>query len=248
MSQAPPADDRLPEVGSSKPAHQSPRKSGSRVFVLIGLFAVLIGGIGFMYWKKNHDEKVTNDVVSALQARGLDITFSNGNPQETAIPLFQSMASTKVIRIGSGKSHVTDDVLKQLTAVNLDMNLDLDNCPITDVGLANLKGKRNVRWLKLLGTKVTNDGLKYLQGMDLEILDLSQTQVDDQGLATLAQFDFPHLKDLAVAGTKVTDKGIQPLTRFHELEWLTLSETKVTKKGRQQLKAELPDVSVVGVK
>ena len=37
----------------------------------------------------------------------------------------------------------------RIREINQDMGLMLNNCPITDDGLASLEGKHNLRWLEL---------------------------------------------------------------------------------------------------
>jgi Leucine-rich repeat (LRR) protein len=65
---------------------------------------------------------------------------------------------------------------------------------VTDAGLKELPGLRNLTTLSLGDTKVTDEGLKNLAGLkDLSELDLSLTQTTDKGLKELAG-----LKNLAM--------------------------------------------------
>jgi hypothetical protein len=57
---------------------------------------------------------------------------------------------------------VTDAGLKALALLNL-KSLDLDNTQVTDAGLKALVPLKTLTFLSLLGTKVTNDGVKELQ-------------------------------------------------------------------------------------
>ena len=72
----------------------------------------------------------------------------------------------------------------------------LSSCPITDQGLSKLEGKSNVRCLVLTKTGITDEGIKYLRGMNLQTLDLSSTKITDKGLAALGELEFPRLKKM----------------------------------------------------
>jgi len=62
----------------------------------------------------------------------------------------------------------------------------LDRTEITDKGLKQLAGLKNVKVLNLYDTKVTDAGLKGLAALkDLEALDLRATPVTDKGLKEL---------------------------------------------------------------
>jgi len=249
MSQVPPTESQsIPAVdGAGQPqAASKPKSKGTRALVLLVLFICLIGAAGFTYWTTVRDEKITDNVVKSLLDRGISVTISQGEAQESSFPLFQSLASTKIIRIGSGNARVSDEDLKEIATMNQDLDLVLDGCPISDDGLANLKGKRNIRWLKLRGTKVDDAGIPLLKGMNLETLDLTSTKVGDKGLESLGQFDMPRLKELSVASTSVTDDGIMHLSGFKTLEWLAVGNSKVTGHGKKQLKSKLPEVTVLG--
>jgi hypothetical protein len=250
MSQVPPAENHsIPAVdGASQPqAASKPKSKGSRALVLLLLFICLIGAAGYTYWTTVRDEKLTDNVVKTLLDRGISVTVSQGEAQDSSFPLFQSLASTKIIRIGSGNARVSDEDLKEISHMNQDLDLVLDGCPVSDDGLANLKGKRNIRWLKLRGTKVDDAGISLLKGMNLETLDLTSTKVTNKGLETLGQFDMPRLKELSVASTSVTDDGMKYLGGFKTLEWLAVGNSKVTAQGKKQLKSKLPELTVLGV-
>ncbi len=72
-----------------------------------------------------------------------------------------------------------------------------------------LKGLTNLRWLNL-DNIINNAGLKYLNGMkQLEFLHLGSTAVSDEGLPSLE--GLTNLKDLKLTRTAVTEKGVADL-------------------------------------
>ena len=67
-------------------------------------------------------------------------------------------------------------------------------------------------------------------------------------LAALSQLEFPYLGTLTIEHLpNVTDKGIQQLAGFQSLEFLTVTGTKVTRKGAEQLRNKIPGLTVLGL-
>lgn len=121
--------------------------------------------------------------------------------------------------------------------------LDLDNTPVTDAGLASLGRLTNLRILHLDRTAVTCEGLTSLRGLpDIEELYLMQTNVTDLGLEHLAQL--PKLKLLYLDNTQVSDVGLERLETARTLRWLSLGNTQVTKAGVTRLQNKLPDCAI----
>jgi hypothetical protein len=66
------------------------------------------------------------------------------------------------------------------------VSLALCRGPVTDAGLRELAGLKNLTWLDLRDTRVTDAGLKHLAGLkNLATLYLQDTQVTDAGVAEL---------------------------------------------------------------
>ncbi|HTU99710.1 MAG TPA: hypothetical protein VMF13_04175, partial [Luteitalea sp.] len=86
---------------------------------------------------------------------------------------------------------------------------------------------KDLIWLDLSRTKVTDAGLKTLAKMpNLQHLDLRDTTVGDAGLDALAPLQ--HLRTLGLYGTAVTDAGLPALQRLTGLRRLYVGETRVT--------------------
>lgn len=115
---------------------------------------------------------------------------------------------------------------------------------LTDEGLAQIAGLKNVVYLNLAKTKITGRGLVHLKGLtQLRILHLEMTNVDDAGIAHLAGLD--NLEYLNLYLTKVTDKSLAHLKGMKKLKKLYVWQTKITDSGVENLKKSLPQLKVV---
>ena len=134
------------------------------------------------------------------------------------------------------------------------LTLDLAGTTVTDVGLKELAGLRNLTTLSLYGIQVTDKGLRVLDDLGLlhalqnaggldgkrptkadEVVSLylSNTRLTDTGLKGLERFK--NLTELELHATEVTDDGLKQLRGFHKLTLLSLSYTKVTDSGLKEL-------------
>jgi len=225
-------------TGAAKRGHK-------RLATLAGSFLLLIALCGYFYWAMVHDQNTTARIQKELKEDGVQVMFSQAEPKDASFSPFQSLTPT--VKIVAPAGNITNELLVRIRDINQDMDLMLNNCPITDDGLASLEGKHNLRWLELRKTKITDEGLKHLRGTDLELLDLSTTKIGDAGLANLGDLDLPNLKTLALEQlTNVTDEGISHLARFKSLEFLSVAGTKVTPNGMRHLKNKLPELTILG--
>jgi hypothetical protein len=249
------SEAQLPDEGAAKVAGPettampvgkvAPKRGHKRLAGLAAAFLALMAACAYGYWSTVHDQNTTAQIQKELKDEGVQVIFSQGEPKDSNYSPFQGITST--VRVVAPAGNVTDAQLTRIRLINQDLGLMLNNCPITDDGLASLEGKHNLRWLELRKTKITDEGIKHLRGTDLEELDLSATKVDDAGLANLGEIDLPNLKTLALEGLgKVTDEGISHLSRFKSLEFLSLAGTKVTPTGMRHLKGKLPEVTILG--
>jgi serine/threonine protein kinase/Leucine-rich repeat (LRR) protein len=148
----------------------------------------------------------------------------------TALPA----ADFELTTINLKSRPVTDAGLHELTGLkNLD-ELFLSGTPITDAGLAHLQGLTGLKHLLLDGTQVTGAGLTNLRGLkDLQNLVLNWSRVADSGLVHLESLT--ELRALNLRGTQVTDAGLTHLRTLTKLEMLSLSRLPVSDTGLAQL-------------
>jgi hypothetical protein len=83
----------------------------------------------------------------------------------------------------------------------------------------------------------------------LRVISVPKTGADDAFLTFLAERPrrAPYLTELNLAGTCITDKGLQELTEFDLLRRLDLSGTKATKQGIQAAVKSLPSLEWIGM-
>ena len=96
----------------------------------------------------------------------------------------------------------------------------------------------------MLGTRVTDVGLRHLEGLSrLETLSLARTQVSDMGLRHLEGLS--RLRCLDLEGTQASDTGLVRLYGLGELQTLYLGRTRVTEAGTERLQAKLPRLKIL---
>lgn len=114
---------------------------------------------------------------------------------------------------------------------------------ITDHGLGKLTKLKSLRRLGLSGARLTPAGLKALQGLPLERLDLwNCAALDDSAAEALGAI--PTLANLDLSYTAMGDEGLQRLAQLRNLKRLYLTETKVTLEAVQAFRKENPDTFV----
>ena len=98
-------------------------------------------------------------------------------------------------------------------------------------------------WLNLAGTAVTDAGLAQVAGLkNLQRLHLEKTAVTDAGLAHLK--NLTELRYLNLYGTKVTDKGLESLKGLKKLRNLYVWQTAVTEEGAKALAGSVTGIDI----
>jgi serine/threonine protein kinase len=96
---------------------------------------------------------------------------------------------------------------------------------------------------------IRDDDLARFQGLpQLELLNLSFTNIGDEGLARLN--DLPKLTNVYLVATRITDAGLADLVQFNRLTSLFIAKTAVTDSGLAHLAAipTLNELNLVGCK
>jgi hypothetical protein len=139
-----------------------------------------------------------------------------------------------VLGLRLGGTAVTDTGLKELVGLKNLRRLDLQTTRVTDAALKTLATFENLEDLSLGHTQVTLAGLKGLAGLtNLRKLDLQGTRVTDAGMKELTALT--NLRSLNLQGTRVTDAGMKELTALTNLRSLNLWSTLVTNAGLKEL-------------
>ena len=122
--------------------------------------------------------------------------------------------------------------------VEVDLNLVGDKVENTQLALLTPLDQQ-LAVLNLARTKVTDDGLKSVEGLtNLRKLHLENTKIGDEGLTHLKSLS--NLEYLNLYATQVTDDGLKNLEGLKNLKSLYLWQTKVTPEGVEALKKALP--------
>lgn len=115
---------------------------------------------------------------------------------------------------------------------------------ISDANLKELTAINDVVWLNLANTKVTNEGLKSIAEMKLTKLHLEKTGIGDKGLIHLK--GMTDLEYLNIYATSVTDAGLKHLEKLKNLKQLYVWQSKVSEAGMKALEEKIPGLKVVG--
>lgn len=132
---------------------------------------------------------------------------------------------TKVLYLRGG-SVKNSDLVELQKYPNLS-SLVLANSRVTDGGVSTIAKHPKIYYLNLEGTPITNGAMPRLKTMEsLGMLDISKTRVNERGLASL---DKPYLAFLNISWTEVSDNGINELVKqFPNLRRLDLMNLPVT--------------------
>jgi len=126
-----------------------------------------------------------------------------------------------VLWIDFTEREITDSDLECLREFPNLEQLFLAKTAITDAGLEHVRTLCRLKVLDLERTRVTGRGFDALENLTcLETFNLMGTELDDAGLARLQHQQLPRLGCLLINGTKVTDTGLQYLTKMIALEHL----------------------------
>jgi len=123
--------------------------------------------------------------------------------------------------------------------------LNLSMCrELSGPDLRPLAALRNLKDLRLDGTKVGNEGLKHLNGLDLRALSLGPSLVDVDGLIELGTLR--NLEKLQFYGNDIGDDGLARLASFPRLQELIVCDGSISDDGLEELKVlqELRDLNV----
>ncbi|MBX3449970.1 MAG: hypothetical protein KF777_10445 [Planctomycetaceae bacterium] len=150
---------------------------------------------------------ITSSQPAPPDASAIIATFKTTAPQEMSDSLLGTVANLperreEIEEILAGGSQVTDNGLKQLSALP------------------------NLRTLDVLGTKVTNEGVASIAKItSLESLRFTGQQLKDDGAAELAKM--PNLRKLYIDNVALSPTGWAAIGRIPSLEVLHVSHSSI---------------------
>ncbi len=115
---------------------------------------------------------------------------------------------------------------------------------VRDEDIARVENPDEVHHLDLSRSNITDQGLALLSRfVNLDRLDLLSCRgITDAGIAHLAELR--ELRWLSLDGTRITDESIGYLTRLERIEHIGLVATGVTFDGVKRLQAEIPGAAL----
>lgn len=177
-----------------------------------------------------------SDVKSAYRTKAMATHPDRGGAPEDFIKIHEAYkrAQDYVQFIGDRRKWIADQVECHLRQQELTAEVE------------RLGGRTNIEeaiWLK------PYVGDFALLADRLRVVHLQGSAADDAFLTFLSEQPCraPYLTELNLAGTPITDKGLQALTGFDLLRRLDLSGTRVTSRGFQSVVRSLPSLEWVGV-
>jgi hypothetical protein len=144
----------------------------------------------------------------------------------------------KPIHVDS-QGRIASDLLPHLRRIR-PLSVELRGLPLSDEGLKSLVENSALIGLDLSGTRVTSQGILQAtaRGQQVELLDLSFTEVDDAGLRSLPSMK--RLRFLSLIGSRVGDNGLDSLSRCDSLRELYVGHSNITAAGARKLQRLLP--------
>lgn len=143
---------------------------------------------------------------------------------------------------------LTDAGLRHLRGLTRLKELNLLNSSITDEGLTSMKGMRGLEKLYLTsynpGAAITDVGIQNLRGLiNLRWLVLNCPDVTGDVVGDLS--NLVNLEGLGLQGIDIGDEQLEYVLKFKKLKHLDLKRTRVTSEGIAGLRSSLPNCEVV---
>ncbi len=154
------------------------------------------------------------------------------------VPAADAKALEKLKQVGA----LAMPLANNTNVISVDFRAVADQ--VNDAALENLKPvAAQLVWLNLAGSKVTDAGLAQVAGLkNLQRLHLEKTAVGDDGVAQLKAL--AELRYLNLYATKVSDKGLAALKSLANLQSVFLWQTGVTDAGAEDLQKALPKLYI----
>jgi Leucine Rich repeat len=161
-------------------------------------------------------------------------------PPETGPVFLLGISCAALEHLNIKNTSIGSDGLTHFNGLTTLKHLNLHGTPITDAGLANFKlCKETLNFIEVFNCKhVTDDGLVNFAGArNILWLELGITQVTDNGVLYFK--DCLKIESIDLQQTKVTDACIDTLKRFSKAKNIGLLATNITLRRKNELQATL---------
>ncbi|MBN2313863.1 MAG: hypothetical protein JXM79_08025, partial [Sedimentisphaerales bacterium] len=113
-----------------------------------------------------------------------------------------------------------------------------------DKGMNHIGHLRNLEWLFLEDTKITDNGIKKIESLPkLTTLHVSRTSLTDQALDSIIKMKT--LQRLKLNETKITDRGLRKLHGLKQLTYLEIHNTNISQEAINDLKKSIPKLHMI---
>ena len=213
--------------------------------------------------------KLTDAGIATLLALPQLTELDIRNCREVTKAGIAQLATKDTLRtLKIGGPEVNDDVLAAVASMDKIVSLSLDNCDITDTGVAQL-GKLPLADLTIYqASSVTDAGLDVLANYGtlrrltlrdtpdtkgaalakvpnpekLVSLNMAQSGITDAEVANLERMT--SLESLNLSETLLTDQAVDVLAKLTSAKEMILTQTSITEEGITRLRDALPDCSI----
>jgi hypothetical protein len=121
--------------------------------------------------------------------------------------------------------------------------VDLDSPMVTDRTLQDVARLRQIRYLIISDSTITNAGLSHLGRLPcLRSLNINNSHVNNDSLPAIVSLS--QLEELIIQDAPITDNGLRHLRNMTGLRKLILDRTSVTEVGVAELQSALPNCTI----
>ncbi len=124
---------------------------------------------------------------------------------------------------------VSDKGLENLSEFTSLESIDINSDNITGECLKHLQSLPALKRVDLDLSMMNDEGMKYLRGLPINRLHLSNSDITDQGLASVNEIY--SLVGIVLDNTAITDDGLKYLSGLLDIQYISLDNTKITDKG-----------------
>ncbi|QDV23903.1 leucine-rich repeat domain-containing protein [Aureliella helgolandensis] len=181
------------------------------------------------------DCSLDNDQLAAIAAempllRSLRLNGKSGatSVDDDGLAVLKNMPQLKVL--SADYLWVSEDGLAHLAKPEQLSELYLAKTLVDDTSLEFIAGLTGLKKARLAQSSISSEGLKLLEKLPLEDLDISEcSQLDDASMSSVGKMTT--LKRLNLWRVALTDEGIAHLANLNNLEWLNLDNTRLSDAG-----------------
>jgi tetratricopeptide (TPR) repeat protein len=170
---------------------------------------------------------LTNEQLQYLAGcRSLKRVGLGGNLQIDEKGLVHLAELPELTTLFLGGTRFTSEMAEAVSRLDSVFLLDLNTTLISDESVKPLAKMKSLKDLCLTNNAISDKGVEYLQGLDLYILRLSETDVTDKCLDSLVGMKSLFALNLDVCN--ITDAGVRKLLKLRSLQAIGLESTHVS--------------------